>query len=536
MREHLHDIDKLFQDAINNHEEMPPSSVWDGIDKNLDKTNIIDMKRKYMLLKRIAAALLLLLISAAVYMLQPGHRDKSSAANNTSPANDTLSGEKNITNLPAGKEVFHDSGNEKNTSPSNEKQDGNNLIQADSSEKLTGSPDSKSPDFKVQHTIAAASCGIKSSTGKGPGTTKIAPANKRLFDYKRQKTIDTGFAAKNYPQKINTPFRQKITITNAVIDEIDNNIAVQKNIKKNTEANKYPIEPLGGLARIAGFANEKIIAADLITPKNSPAVRNSYLPFTATDKAQQQRNFKIPKRSLFSVTAFYSPNITSFRLENDHHEREHHEDRDRIKDQEQHQTSATVGLLADYNFKKGWSLQSGFTYTTKKINIEPKKIYADLDNDGNIKYRLNCSSGYTYVTPKSGATPSVGDSVQTNKSLTSLQYIAIPFSLKYSFSVKKITVFGTVGTSVNFLTRGYMETEIADNTYTDKKANSPINGLKSTCLGGSGGMGIEYNIGKKMALTFMPSYNFAITSITQNSVVKSYPNSFSMAAGARFKL
>ena len=62
MSENLHDIDDLFRDPIEAHEEMPSNRVWDEIDHQLDKKNIAHTKRKYNNLKLFSAALLLLLM------------------------------------------------------------------------------------------------------------------------------------------------------------------------------------------------------------------------------------------------------------------------------------------------------------------------------------------------------------------------------------------------------------------------------------------------------------------------------------------
>ncbi len=515
MSDDLHDIDKLFQGAINDHEQMPPSSVWDGIDKNLDKNNIADIKRKYALLKRIAAVLLLLLTGAGVYMLQSKHTHSNLPGNNTSASNE----KSNVVKLPAGTATFNETADKKSNSSLKETAFKNQKPNTDNIEASTGTLVTKFADNKEK------------------GLAEVGSTDSKSLNAKNEKSTETTIITKKYLHKINKPFRQKITITNAVIDEIDNgNTAVYQEIKVDKKRSIKEIENKLELERITGIANEKITTADFMKTKALITAQNIYSPLSGTKTVKQKLNFKTPNQLAFAVTAFFAPGISSFRLEDDHHERDRHEDRDGIKKQEQNQTSTTAGLLVDYNFNKNWSLQSGLTYTAKKIDIDPKKIYADLDNDGSIKYRFNFSSGYTFVTPKTGTAPSVGDSVQTNKSLTSLHYIAIPLSLKYSYSFKKIALFGIAGMSLNILTKGSVATEIADNPYTDKNTTSSINGLKSTYLGGTGGIGIEYNIGKKMALTFMPSYNFAISSITQNSVVKSYPNSLSMAAGLRFKL
>ncbi|MEP7111454.1 MAG: hypothetical protein ABI760_25890, partial [Ferruginibacter sp.] len=67
MKENLHDIDKLFRAALENQAEPPSSTVWDAIDKKLDKTRVVEINMKYARLKKIAITLLVLLMGAGVY-------------------------------------------------------------------------------------------------------------------------------------------------------------------------------------------------------------------------------------------------------------------------------------------------------------------------------------------------------------------------------------------------------------------------------------------------------------------------------------
>ena len=106
----------------------------------------------------------------------------------------------------------------------------------------------------------------------------------------------------------------------------------------------------------------------------------------------------------FSVMPFYSPHISFHRIENDDHDgrRWQEHERDEIRHGEQHQNNNTFGLQIAMPISKHWGIQSGVSYTMKKIDIEPKKVFAKLDDDGKVKYRFDCSSGYTYLASKTG--------------------------------------------------------------------------------------------------------------------------------------
>jgi len=85
MKKNLHNIDKLFKAALDDHTEHPPESVWEAIDQHLDKNKVVDINRKYVKLKRIAVALLALLLGFGAYTLN--HWTK---INNQSPAASTV--------------------------------------------------------------------------------------------------------------------------------------------------------------------------------------------------------------------------------------------------------------------------------------------------------------------------------------------------------------------------------------------------------------------------------------------------------------
>ena len=68
MTEDFDHIDKLFKSEIQKYGEMPSPGVWENIDKNLDKRNIIHIKRKYANLKRVAF-LALLVVGIRIYDL-----------------------------------------------------------------------------------------------------------------------------------------------------------------------------------------------------------------------------------------------------------------------------------------------------------------------------------------------------------------------------------------------------------------------------------------------------------------------------------
>src|ERR1700690_1064961 len=69
MNEDLHNIDDLFRKALEENQELPTDSVWDNIDKTLDKKKVVSISKKYNKLKWAAGVLLLFSIGMAMYTL-----------------------------------------------------------------------------------------------------------------------------------------------------------------------------------------------------------------------------------------------------------------------------------------------------------------------------------------------------------------------------------------------------------------------------------------------------------------------------------
>ena len=83
MDENLHNIDDLFKKAIDRHEEMPSSKVWENIDKSLDKKKVISISEKYRKLKWVAAALLIFSAGMAMYTVRTRMKNRELARLNS---------------------------------------------------------------------------------------------------------------------------------------------------------------------------------------------------------------------------------------------------------------------------------------------------------------------------------------------------------------------------------------------------------------------------------------------------------------------
>ncbi|HZJ59589.1 MAG TPA: outer membrane beta-barrel protein [Chitinophagaceae bacterium] len=236
--------------------------------------------------------------------------------------------------------------------------------------------------------------------------------------------------------------------------------------------------------------------------------------------------------SRLSVIVFFSPDFPFYCLQHDPHDISGND----IKNGEKPDLSSTTGVLLDYSLGDHWSLQPGMSYSNAIILIDPKTIYAEKDNTGSVKYRYNASSGYGYVLPSFSNSPSVGDSLYAYSATHTLRYLNIPIAMRYRVQKGKFNFFASAGISTNILLQGIIETLVQDNSNNEIEVMNHLHGLKNIYFSGLFNIGAEYRLNKNFSLMVAPVRRFALNSINKNVSVKSYPNSFGIAAGIRMRL
>jgi hypothetical protein len=516
MRENLHDIDDLFRASVEQHEEMPGTGVWEGIDKNLDKDSISAIQRKYGRLKRIAIVLLILLLGTLVYEMQSKQPEKDSVGSNITKTKNALT--------------------TSSTVPKKE----NTITNTQSANPVTGTiittPD-KTPgnNNKTGDNKNSTLVGSSNSDLDKPGSTD-KKENDNLTVPARSLQKNTSLAAKGKSLlKLGSPEKLKIGINSP--SPVSDDSTEDKNI-----ANTIPGHSnlLYSLLRLYGINIEKISphinkiqSGELVLKNKKPSAEIVSNPIVGRSVSSKKG-----KSFHFSASLFFAPMFSFDRIQDDHKDGRPNGPNgpNGIKDNEQKQHTYSFGLSVEVPFAKRWGLQSGLTYLNKTTDIAPQKIYAKLDNDGKVKYQFNCSSGSSYITPKNGPPPAVGDSINISASTTQLKYLAVPLAIRYSFTIGKFNISPTIGSSVNILVKQKAVTGLANGNSFDKQTINNIKGLKQTYFNGFVGVGLDYNINKKIAVNITPASNFALTSINKNSPVKSYPNTVGVAAGVKIKL
>ncbi len=251
-------------------------------------------------------------------------------------------------------------------------------------------------------------------------------------------------------------------------------------------------------------------------------------------KKKKSNELSLPR---FSITPTASLNLMSNSIaENMDHAGRTGNEKEDIENTESEKLSYTFSMLFDVRVAKRITIQSGIGYMTKTTVIEPKKIPAVKSADGKIKYQFDCSAGRYFLNPKYGTWPGVGDSAYTIASANELHYINVPLAIKYYFGNDKLNFFATGGFDANILLGQDLTTGLYGASYYGKKSTPQPIGLNNVFVSGMIGGGLNYSLNRRFALTFSPTYRFALNPINKDMPFKAYPRSLTLAGGIRVSL
>ena len=521
MSENLPNIDDLFRKALDEYEETPTNNVWTNIDKNLDKKKVVFISEKYRKLKWVAAALLLFSAGMAMYTLQTRLRNRELVKENELKRKKFF---KKETGYP---------GIEKKYDTAMASKEGKNVEKSfDEPGEAVGIKNKKTADItkgekKTFDVNQVETQPLKISSKKA--TEETIANNTR----NRKSTLNN---IRNQSQPIKNNALQA-AVTQSALRQLAVNEATKLEVEKSTEPTTLD-EPKRMDATTAKLNERDLVyrtAPDLSARENRlPGLNNSINSTPQGTATKLKNSVKLTNPPRFSNTVFFSPDIVSTRVDNGR--RDYREDdKNEIKNKEKTTNSTTKGILINYRIAKKLNLQTGVSFSTMTTDIQPKTIFARPDDRGNINYRLNCSAGYSYVSLKSGVAPNAGDSVTALSSRNTLQYVAVPIALTYNLIFKKFVLQPGVGLAANFLTKGKIETEIASQTGNEKTGSNQIVGLNSSYINSSISLAANYYFTRSLALSLTPVTKIALSAINKDAPVKTYLNSFSLAAGLTFR-
>lgn len=446
MTKDLHDIDKLFYEALKGNVELPSAAAREKLIAALDKKDAESTRRGFIWWRRTALLLIVLLAGFVLFdsgILKTGPENKNPVSEKSSIASEK--NKKQETLLPA-KQIKNEPGMNNAAGIINQKE----LPQF-----LKHSP---SPYF------SNSASAIISKNKESNSFLSVADPEKYL-DYSFSETT------KQLPWPISLTDRSS--------------------------------------KRISLLQHAPMVFAPLMVSKKSPG--NIFRPY-------------------WQLNIFSSYEQVGYQLDSD--------DRatlNNIKHSEVHEPSFSGGILATRFFNKHWGIQTGLIYSYTAIGISPQKIYAFQDPAGDIAYKYVTSSGYAYINPSFGPPPAFGDSLIAESKHT-LQSVHIPVMAIYRLGKNKLTVSPAAGIDAGFVTSARAEVELTDASNHERAIINKLMGTKKIYWSAAASVDIQYKLTKKTSLSLQPVYRHAISPITENNVVETFPKSFGLRVGLVIKL
>lgn len=247
---------------------------------------------------------------------------------------------------------------------------------------------------------------------------------------------------------------------------------------------------------------------------------------------------KTPHR--ISLVASFAPDLTWTKME-DHEVRRPggwgggpHEDHHDISENERAGFSYSAGARMQLETGRHFFLGTGLSYASMQTKQEPKKLYADKDEKGDVRFRMNCSAGYSYLLPESGTAPAVGDSILMNQSNYNVQYLRIPLYAGYAFGHGRFTASVIGGAQFNVLLKGRTTAVLQQGTSSKTTVATPVQGLKKLTTDLVAGISLDYRIAPQFSLNLTPVSRYSLSPINQSGNVTSRTGAVSLAAGLRY--
>jgi hypothetical protein len=135
-----------------------------------------------------------------------------------------------------------------------------------------------------------------------------------------------------------------------------------------------------------------------------------------------------------------------------------------------------------------------------------------------------------------GLPPAIGDSIQSASTQHNLQVLSFPLMLSYRIDKKKFGIAHSAGISANIITSASVKTKVTDALNKEAVSLNKLNGMQSVYAGFIADMNLQYNYNNRWSFNLLPGFKHAITPITKINVVKTFPYSYSVGAGATYKL
>jgi len=204
-------------------------------------------------------------------------------------------------------------------------------------------------------------------------------------------------------------------------------------------------------------------------------------------------------------------------------------------------TTVAGGISLDYQFNKRLSLGSGMFIS--RIGQQNNNVLAYNDPEFSNMYKLASSSGSVSVNPvkfenaiqkpvaiTKDSVP--GDYLITGSFVQNLDYLEIPFVLKYQVIESKISLQLMGGLSPGILVnnRSYFQLD------GEKLQTGTTEDINPFIYNSIVGLGLSYSLSEKLTFNMEPSFKYALTPANSSTGINYHPYSFSWFTGISYRI
>ena len=246
--------------------------------------------------------------------------------------------------------------------------------------------------------------------------------------------------------------------------------------------------------------------------------------------------------AMASPTYYLRPELSSNEISN------------QITSSEQSRISYSGGVGFAYKINKKLSIQSGLYFSSVGNEVDDIRSFAGFRQfdftKGDHNFEVLTSSGRIYTeNPDVFLVDNSGDRVMTkytsdvfdpakanlsyinNTLFQNFSYLEMPVFVRYKLVDRSIDFNLIGGLSYNLLVSNSVHTVIAGNKYDIGKTE----GLNTFMVSSSLGMGMEYNLSKKISLNLEPTFRYYINPFSNIRDASAHPYSFGLFSGLSYK-
>jgi hypothetical protein len=217
--------------------------------------------------------------------------------------------------------------------------------------------------------------------------------------------------------------------------------------------------------------------------------------------------------------------------------------------------SYSGGLAVSYQINKRFSIQSGLYYSSMGQRVDGVSAYSGFKEYTNTKggpnFELLTTSGNVYTNnadvyllgtsptekilsaynkdvfdPKKASLDYLGNTIIQN-----FNYLELPVILRYKIIDKTINFNLIGGVSYNLLVSNSVYSKTGDTKY----PVGATEGLSPLSISSSLGIGMGYNISKKISLNFEPTFRYYLNPFNEATGPKNHPYSIGVFSGLSYK-